>query len=320
MQDGLELWLDAGRQPAARTARTRPALKESLDAWLDGSGKARDVAQSSADAQPRWRQTPGGAFVRFDGQNDLLSATQLGLSLEKATVFVVAAPRANPGKYRGVIAWAETGKNDYVSGLNLDLGREPSATFTALNAEGAGFRGERNLLNTQLDFGTFHLLTLTTAPGAGGTRLYLDGSPEGSRDRAASTMKVDELAIGARIYTNTSAPPTAQSSFDGDLAEVLVFSRALSDDERGKVERYLLEKHRVEKVAPLPGTKPLVAVEHPPLVQMLMPGFTVRELPVALTNIDCLRYRADGKLVAGAYNGKIWLLSDTDGDGSRGSR
>ena len=70
---------------------------------------------------------------------------------------------------------------------------------------------------------------------------------------------------------------------------------------------------------PLPGGAPrghlLELVKNPPLVQMLLPGFTVRELPLDLTNINNLLYRPDGKLYAVAYNGDILLLSDTNGDG-----
>src|SRR5439155_4989512 len=61
--------------------------------------------------------------------------------------------------------------------------------------------------------------------------------------------------------------------------------------------------------------QPLVRVADPPPVQTLVPGFTVRQLPVDLTNINNVKYRADGKLVALAYSGNIYLLSDTDGDG-----
>ncbi len=50
-------------------------------------------------------------------------------------------------------------------------------------------------------------------------------------------------------------------------------------------------------------------------VQMLVPGFAVRELPVRLKAINNVRYRADGKLVALGYDGKIYLLADTDDDG-----
>lgn len=59
---------------------------------------------------------------------------------------------------------------------------------------------------------------------------------------------------------------------------------------------------------------PVVPVDDPPAVQMLVPGFSVRELPLQLTNVNNLRYRPDGKLYALGYSGDIWLLSDTDGD------
>src|SRR6185437_11018402 len=50
-------------------------------------------------------------------------------------------------------------------------------------------------------------------------------------------------------------------------------------------------------------------------VQVLVPGFSVRELPLDLTNINNIKYRPDGTLVALAYNGDIWHLKDTNGDG-----
>jgi len=52
-----------------------------------------------------------------------------------------------------------------------------------------------------------------------------------------------------------------------------------------------------------------------PIVHMLAPGFTVRELPVRLSNINNLRFAPDGRLTALGYDGRIFLLRDTDGDG-----
>ncbi|HUP79781.1 MAG TPA: hypothetical protein VM260_14610, partial [Pirellula sp.] len=50
-------------------------------------------------------------------------------------------------------------------------------------------------------------------------------------------------------------------------------------------------------------------------VHMLVPGFAVEKLPLELTNLNNLRYRHDGVLVALGYNGNVWLLRDTNGDG-----
>ncbi len=57
-----------------------------------------------------------------------------------------------------------------------------------------------------------------------------------------------------------------------------------------------------------PGTQPLP-------VHMLVPGFTVRELPVQLTNLNNIEYAPDGRLFAVGYDGRVHVLTDTDGDG-----
>jgi putative heme-binding domain-containing protein len=51
------------------------------------------------------------------------------------------------------------------------------------------------------------------------------------------------------------------------------------------------------------------------LVTVLVPGFKVHELPVRLSNINNLRFRPDGRLIALGYDGRIHLLRDTDNDG-----
>ncbi len=71
------------------------------------------------------------------------------------------------------------------------------------------------------------------------------------------------------------------------------------------------------KKAPVPPVpRADFVVSDPPAVQLLVPGFTVRELPLELTNLTSIKYRADGKCYAVGYNGKIWLLADTDADGA----
>jgi putative heme-binding domain-containing protein len=52
-----------------------------------------------------------------------------------------------------------------------------------------------------------------------------------------------------------------------------------------------------------------------PGVRMLVPGFTVHELPVQLTSLNNIEYAPDGRLFAGGYDGRYHVLRDTDGDG-----
>ncbi|MEK0450448.1 MAG: hypothetical protein RL088_2716 [Verrucomicrobiota bacterium] len=315
---GLELWLDASAQAAALGARKTPlAASGEVDIWLDGSGNRRDLRQPLVDFRPKLITGAGGAFVQFDGTNDFV-ATAPGVEMPEATVFVVAAPRANAGFFPGFFGMNRTGQNDYTSGLNFDLGGKASPTLSTLNAEATGAGGERNLLKTQFDFGTFHVFSL--AVGADSIKLRADGKDEGSRPRKPAAISMEELTVGARRYSHDGHPPFAGSFLDGGIAELIIFRGVLPDAERDAVEKYLIAKHsglRTAATATVPGgPRILTPVANPPPVQMFVPGFEVRELPLKMTNIDCLRYRHDGVLVAGAYNGKIWLLRDTDGDGS----
>jgi putative heme-binding domain-containing protein len=56
-------------------------------------------------------------------------------------------------------------------------------------------------------------------------------------------------------------------------------------------------------------------VPNPPPVQMIVPGFTVRELPLEVSNINNLVYAPDGRLFALCYDGDVLQLKDSDGDG-----
>src|SRR5689334_15085909 len=67
--------------------------------------------------------------------------------------------------------------------------------------------------------------------------------------------------------------------------------------------------------APARVEKPLVIVSNPPLVQMLVPGFTVRELPLELNNINNIVFAPDGRLFVLCYDGNVLQLKDSNGDG-----
>lgn len=320
---GLELWFDATKQSAARQARKLPTLNNDslVDVLLDGSGQQRDLVQRVADAQPKFKAVGTNAFLRFDGKDDFLAAANLRRAFTNCTVFIVAAPKSNEGYFRGFLSFAATSQNDYTTGFNLDLGGTGTPNFSALNVEGSGMAGQRNLRTTPGAFGRWQVLTVTSQPGTNGARLFVDGGGQGRRERTAnSLLRMDEFALGGRFYSNTPEPPHAQSFLDGDIAEVLVFSRVLPQAERQAVEGYLTAKHaplHTLAAGPQPGgARPLELVANPPAIQMLVPGFAWRELPLELKNLTSIKYRADGKCYGVGYNGQIWLLSDTDGDGA----
>ena len=167
-------------------------------------------------------------------------------------------------------------------------------------------------------FGELVRVCAASQAGAAGTALFVNGQAEAARDRSPGTLALDRLTVGAR-FINHRGPPRPLGHWRGEIAELLIYNRRLSDEEIATVDAYLAAKYARVATRPLPldlvAVRPVPRVEDPPPVQMLVPGFTASKLPIELTNVNNLRYRPDGKLLALTYDGRLHLLSDTDGDG-----
>jgi putative heme-binding domain-containing protein len=321
----LVLWLDASAQFAARQAAALPPLGnlQPVDLMLDSAGTGRNAVQPVAERRPIYVSDGTVGYLKFDGKDDFLTVYGPRRLSAEATIFILAAPKSNNGNFTALFATAESSKNDYTSGLNLDFGPAATRDLSVLNLESGGATGFRDLLVPGLlnaavrPFGGFHVFTVRSRIAKGGDEVFLDGFKGGERDRLESMIGLDQIMVGARTYSNDpSQPPHAQGFFEGAIAEVLVYARALNDAERQSVEQTLLAK-TVGLHALLSGAKghALEPVKDPPPVQMLVPGFTVHELPLKIGNLNNVRYRHDGRVVGLGYDGRIHLLSDTDGDG-----
>lgn len=318
--NGLAMWFDVSRQNAARGLAQLAPLKswaDVADYLFDGSGNGRHVFQPLLGRRPRFKQEIEGALLNFDAEGRAMGAVGLGLRFTNTTIFVVAAPRS-AGDFKALLSFNAIGRNDYTSGLNLDFGQAARTNLAAVNVEGAGFSGESNLLpGDALPFGRWAVFALRVGSGADGVRLFIDGQARGTRPRLETrVLDCSEFWLGARHYSNDDARPSTRDFFDGEIAEVLLYDRALSGPARASVESYLASKY----AAFLSGSarssgRALVMVSNPPPVHVMVPGFRSDRLPVELSNINNVKYRPDGTLVAAGYDGRVWLLKDTDGDG-----
>ncbi|MEJ7638107.1 MAG: hypothetical protein WKF75_09050 [Singulisphaera sp.] len=304
------LWLDAGRLNAARKALGRPEATDGAKVDLvrrlgprpahdpDASGAQPCTATAPCGSTARRATSSGPGWARF-GRPPSSSSPRL----------------RQHGGFRAFMAMNQEGKDDFTSGLTMDMGFGFSSRFETLNVEGNGFGGMANLMAEPSEFGVVRRMTVTSTPGPGGTKVHLEGRPGRSRDRKDTVLVADRVTVGARRY----AGDAARGFLDGDIMQVLVYDRVLGDAERTQVEGYLAARYGGKAPIVRPGRpvvgKPLVAVRNPPAVQMLVPGFSARELPVDLSNINNIKYRPDGKLVALAYDGNIYLLSDSKGSG-----
>src|SRR5262249_781154 len=241
--DGLELWLDASRiEPGVQGTFLIATKDGKVLIWADASGKKHNMQQSRAEAQPTLGKVGDAQIVCFDGLDDPMRiVNQKGEDLKAFTVFIVAAPRANPGEFRGLFALNAPNGRDYETGLTIDLGPGGTPRFTQLNVEGKGFGGAQNLLKPGGDFGKLYQLEVRGTEKS--VRLFTDGAANGERAWNPAPLSLAELTVGARYYTNGPGKQEVRGFARCDIAEVLLFNRTLSDDETKKVREYLNAKH-----------------------------------------------------------------------------
>jgi putative heme-binding domain-containing protein len=314
VRGGIELWLDAARAGGDVPVTSNGKLNE----WRDASGKSRNLKSPDANSQPALFKIGSAAIVRFDGIDDQLRATNVNAKLDSFTIVVVAAPRRNMGNFAAFLAVNATDERDYTSGINLDQGPAATDRFSVLNVEGRGFGGAQNLRTHESNFAGLHTLIVTSNAKDKSVRLLVDGQAEGQRPRDRGLISMDEITVGARYYNNGTGPQHTDGFGRIDLAELLIYNRALAPGELQSLQKYLDARYAFLKdvLPPDPeASAQLERVKDPPPVQIFAPGFAVRQLPVNLTNVNNVKYRQDGTLVAMAYDGKIWLLRDTDHDG-----
>jgi hypothetical protein len=230
--NGLQLWLraDAGITAGAGGAVT---------GWADQSGNANDAVQfDEAWAPIRVENAANGLPVlRFDGVDDFLEvfdSDSLSIAGDITSFFIVNF--SNFGGFRAV--WGKTvnnlpGPTDYYTVPDSGVPRLYRGDGTASSlgfVDGAPLRA-----------GSYLLVGFDSASGQ--VTHYLGAQPTRSGTIAASLADGDtSLYIGTRGDFFTK--------LQGDLAELVIYDRALSAEERAQVVDYLATRYDIQNQPP----------------------------------------------------------------------
>src|SRR5262249_3011301 len=149
----------------------------------------------------------------------------------------------NMGGLRALLGSSALGQNDYVTGFNIDLAALATSAFQDINVEGNGFGGIRDLMTDSFPFGQFHLVEV--AASSSKVSVVIDGKDPGqSGPRQKQLLAMEELVVGARLFSNEPRPTFVQGFLNGDIAELLIFDRALSETESTRVRSYLQKRYQ----------------------------------------------------------------------------
>jgi hypothetical protein len=225
---GLRLWLKADSGVTTGSG-------DNVTTWEDRSGNGLDVTQATEANQPtRVPAAPNGApIVRFDGTNGYLQRTSvLGSDLfdnNTDTVFIVQKQAGGDAR-SSTFSWASDSYNRFMVHATYE-----DVIYYQVSSNGGG--GDQISAPQPPGWDDqWHVLKLIRDGGNG--QINVDGiglsPPTATFSSPGNNSSTADLFIGRDGFTNW---------FEGDIAEILVFNRALTAQEQQTVENYLSGKY-----------------------------------------------------------------------------
>ena len=239
-REGLALWLRA--EAGVEDERGQAAIHEMQVArWRDQGGKSRTAEQSDLSRRPTFVNDAiaGLPALRFDGVDDFLSNTTDNLTASGAPRTVLAVGQvAKNGRGGAIICFRRTtaGGGTVFAAQHINLGG-----IYYVYSDGVNGAGNSTLPIDQFAALQSPFITAFVSRGAGEK---LTVSVNGRLQPVAQPASIgpDSGAAGFTIGSREDIPPGAQC-WSGDLAEILVYEGALSDEQLQAAGSYLTTKY-----------------------------------------------------------------------------
>jgi hypothetical protein len=229
----LKLWLRAD-------TLTGTADGTAISIWKDQSGNGFDLSQGTAVNRPIFKtgQANGRPVLRFNGSTQYMQGSFTG-SITSKTMFVVA-------RLGTLTPIGSAYGGGAVSVQSLDGYSFDSIVYNEHTAK-RWMNGSDSFTRTPLMVAPSdetsigpHVITIRSTTSS--YTLYRNGQQlQTTTSYSPSTQTNGLFSLSARHII--SGTPVSNGYWNGDIAEVLVYDRALTEVERQKVETYLRSKY-----------------------------------------------------------------------------
>jgi len=226
------LWLMANQQVYSNAGTTLATDNQLVQQWNDFSGNSRHASELTNQPTYRTNIVNGMPAIRFDNSDRLLST---GLTTaNSASVFVVAQysslPSSNPGLVQGSpsgLGFSITGTDKvigmWVSNTNLPWGRVVEADNNSVNIPQV----------SALSASTFFVLSNIISASTLNVSQYVNNVVSGSVTYDGTLRSWTDFGIGRQ----------GAESWNGDIAEVVVYNADLNAAQQVLVSNYLSAKY-----------------------------------------------------------------------------
>ena len=240
---GLQLWLDAADATTLYDATSGGNLVSTDGAtvarWQDKSGNGRHISQATANARPALKTGIKNAknVIRFDGANDILSVANSAISQNIGVLNLFAVCRStktlSSSVYQTVIhnsngTTVGPSRSDIYISNAIEVGgrRLDTDSFQSVKP-GTLATNEWVLAGANFNYNAASLTAYKNGTGA---------SRSPSFQTVGTTPNTPSLLFGIGSFANVNEFLT------GDIAEIIIYNKALTTTQRQSVESYLNAK------------------------------------------------------------------------------
>jgi hypothetical protein len=267
--DGLVVWLRADTAPLANG--------EEVSTWLDSSGRGNHATQPTASQRPTFTTNalnglPALQFNRANSQQLFLPTASFNGMTDLSNFTFLTVARWTGGVQSGLFG-------GYRGSSTLNAG---SSVFEITQASGSIRLRLPSPIDTTaasaIPLNQWSLIGASMDKPAALASIFRNGSTVA---QASGTPGTSLLANFERLPVGSSFDATR--TFGGQIAEVLIYNRGLTDTERAKVERHLDRKYNLNLLnsptVTLPHTNFRISASGESLVLTRPDGSTADETP-----------------------------------------
>jgi len=235
---GLALWLRSDSIQLSQPTQVRRVGDEAwVQLWPDLSGRGRHARQEQSQSQPRYIGGPIPA-VRFDGLNDLLRIPARTAS-NSLTLFAVFLPmRGHEIDPISAVSVGGTSGQAWLFGAShggdsgAGMGLSAGTNGVSLYEHGSSYMPAVQGIDHPAS-GSWNVVTALYSERR--PRLGLSGIATSLGVPSSRNPVTAPVELGSGSY----------GAFAGDVAEVLVFERALEESEWRSIEAYLMARYQI---------------------------------------------------------------------------
>lgn len=230
--DDLQIWVDGSNIDGQNNATLSDGSY--IDTWVNLSATGiGDFTQASSELQPvlQTNVINGQSVVRFDGSNRLLNPTTIGNHESGSRQFIFMVVNSDNETTGTALATRGSGP-----GNGFELRYHPDSSQVQYAATGGGSLSIAN------PGSTFNIIAISR--GDGGSTHALNMQANGFDNPLFSYIA--PMLNDSTAGTALGDRPQGLSPLIGDIAELIVYNRSLTEEEINSVGYYLAEKYDIE--------------------------------------------------------------------------